>query len=505
MKDVTSTRGFSQFYLGLLLLVAAVLRLPALGRDSFWFDEAISYVVARLPLAAIFSNITQDPHPPFYYSLLHIWYTVLPNSDVNGRLLSLILNLLLIPLIYWFATDLFHERKPALIAALLVAISPFHVLYSHELRMYTLLMLLAVATAFTFLRAYRSDRWSWWGVFTLFALLMVYTHLFSLFVLLSIGLYALHHRHQRQSFLTTVAIGCLLFLLFLPWLLLLLNETNIGSGSLRPLVADRTTTLNPIIPLTTLAFLIFGQASASWQVATTLFLALASVMIFLLEIRKAHRRQNLHSLLLPGLIVLCTISLPCLVYYIRPFFLPERTMAAASPFLLILLSWGISRWGSPLPYLLGATTVLMLTSTLLYLTGEPVKPPYREVIQFVASQREIGDVVLHSSDSSYLPSLAYMNSHNHALLAGNFDIRKPEQTYEAMGLQLWSYEQVIKTTDRLWLIVALEYSEQWQREQVAIFDNAFPQLEAHDFAGVTVIIYDLAGGNGDDSASMTGK
>lgn len=482
---------FPHYHLALIILLTAVLRIPNIGRDSLWYDEAVSHIVARLPLTTILSNVAQDPHPPLYYSLLHIWYTILPESDGNGRILSLLLNLLLIPLIYWLTHDLLHNNRTALLAALLVALSPFHLLYSHELRMYTLLMLLVTTTTLTFLRAYERDQWPWWTLFTLSSLLMVYTHLFSLFVLLAIGLYALRHRQQRRSFTITIAIGILLFLLFIPWITILLGEANIGSGSFRPLVADQTIALNPIIPLTTLAFLIFGQALTTWYVAIILFLTLANAAILLLEIRKARREQDVSALLLPSLIILCAIGLPCLIYYIRPFFLPERTMAAASPFLFILLSWGFTRSRSPLPYLVGITAVFLLIGSLLYHTGQPLKPPYRDTILFIAQQRQPTDAVLHTSDSSYLPSLAYVNFSNHPLLAGDPDIRKPEPVYGAMGLQLWNREQIPPTAERLWLIVAIEHSEEWQRQQLATFNNTYPQLQTYDFGGIAVILYDL--------------
>jgi uncharacterized membrane protein len=478
-------------YLILIIILAFLLRLPAIGRDSLWYDEAISYIVARLPLTAILNNISRDPHPPFYYSLLHLWYTILPNSDVSGRLMGTLLNLLLIPLIYGLTKDLFHRIKPALLAAFFVAISPFHILYSHELRMYTLLMLLATATVFTFLRAFHRNQKLWWILFGLCAWLMIYTHLFSIFILIAIALYALRHRQQRRAFLITIAIGCLLFLLFLPWIIILLGEANIGSGSFRPLAIDRAIALNPIIPLTTLAFLVFGQAFAIWYVAIILFLTLANGAILLLEIRKAYREESPPPLLLPGLIILCAIGLPCLFYYIRPFFLPERTMAVASPFLLILLSWAVSRRHSPLPYLVGLTAVFMLVGSFLYLTGSPLKPPYRTAIQFVAEQRQPNDVVLHTSDSSYLPSLAYVNFPQHAFLSGDPDIRKPEPILKALGLNLWHREQATATAERLWLIVAIEHSQQWQLEQVALFDNSFSQIETHDFGGIAIILYDL--------------
>jgi 2,4-dienoyl-CoA reductase-like NADH-dependent reductase (Old Yellow Enzyme family) len=70
----------------------------------------VSYLTAQWPLATILSNAAQDPHPPFYYALLHFWFTLVPNSEISGRFLSLLLNLLLIPVIYLLAQELFGQR-----------------------------------------------------------------------------------------------------------------------------------------------------------------------------------------------------------------------------------------------------------------------------------------------------------------------------------------------------------------------------------------------------------
>ncbi|MBK7896066.1 MAG: glycosyltransferase family 39 protein [Anaerolineaceae bacterium] len=117
--------------------MGAIFRLINLGRDSLWLDEAISYLAAQLPVTQIANNTLQDPHPPLYYLLLHFWLQLVPDSDTAVKLLSALFGILLIPAIYFLSQQLFHNRTISLTAAALTAVSPFHILYSHELRMYT--------------------------------------------------------------------------------------------------------------------------------------------------------------------------------------------------------------------------------------------------------------------------------------------------------------------------------------------------------------------------------
>jgi hypothetical protein len=219
---------------------------------------------------------------------------------------------------------------------------------------------------------------------------------------------------------------------------------------------------------------------------------LAVLLILPLELRRAAAQGSRYTPALPLLIVTVVIALPVFFYYIRPFFLPERTMAAASPFLMILLAWGASRRRSPLPLLMPFIVLTMLAGAWLYLTGPPTKPPYRNVIQYVVENRRPEDAVLHTSDGSYLPALRYATIPNHALLRGDPQPRKPEAVYQAFGGQLWSPAEAVAAGSRLWLVVALEHSIEWQVEQVTSFSQEYLMMEQHEFAGIQLILYDLS-------------
>jgi hypothetical protein len=361
--------------------------------------------------------------------------------------------------------------------------------------MYTQLMFLVTMGAWAYLRAVKTAEKRWraglWACFFLLFLAAVYTHLFAWLALAGIGLYALIQRQNRQALQWTVISIVLLGLLFLPWVFILLGESQTELGSMRPLVQEGAAA-NPLKPLTALAFIIFGQ-SVRFQLITgiSLFLTLALLIIFLLELRKATKEKAVEGVLLPGLVVSTTIGIPVLLFLVRPFFLPERTLGAAMPFLLILLAWGTTRRKSPLPYLVAASAVFMLISASLYLTGSAIKPPYRSAIAFINDEVQQEDAVLHTSDGSYFPALRYMNFEPQGLLAGDPDPRKPAVVYEAVGGELWTLEEASNKGRRLWLVVALEHSGDWQVEQVQYFELRYPLLERHDFGDINVLLYDL--------------
>jgi len=479
-------------YLTLLSISLYVLynQVLTIKRESLWFDESISFLAAKLPLAQILNNSIQDPHPPFYYVLLHWWFNIVSEGDANGRLLNVLLNIGIILLVYWLAKIMLNSWKLALIAAGLSVISPFQMLYTHELRMYTLLMFLTMAMIIAYWKARQNQQGYWWILFAVFAVLAMHTHLFTAFALMAVGIYALLHWREKTSLLKTITVGIFIILLFLPWIYLLAGESQIAVGSLRPLQSDAEL-FNPIKPITSIAFLLFGQANTLWYGGIAFFLVLAITIILLLDLYKAYKQgEDISFLQLPGLLVLLVIGVPNIVYFINPFFLPERTMAAAAPFMLILLAWGASRKHSPLPYLVGATAVTMLIGTTIYLTTDSlIKPPYRDAIEFVAQQHHQDDTILHTSDGSYLPSLSYVNLPNHILLAGDPDMRKPIPVYQAFGGEVWEREEIVTMANRLWLVVALEHSIEWQQEQVDYFHEQYSLLEIYDFDGIHVYLY----------------
>ena len=505
-------------YGGILLLIvlATFLRLYALGRESLWLDEAISYLTAQLPVSQILNNTVQSSHPPLYYLLLHFWLNIVPDSDTAVKLLSVLWGTLLIPATYFFSQQLFNKRTVSLTAAALVAISPFHILYSQELRMYTQLMFFVVLGTAAYwqgrqkiacqkkssghrlpltdnqlpLTAYWLLITGYWLLITTYWLLAIYTHLFAFLALAAVGLHALLEiRNNRRAFWVTAVMISIVLVAFIPWLRLILAEAEPALGSLRPL--QQASGFNPLKPITAPVFLLFGMSSSFWYSGLILFTFFAYLIIFFLELRKLGSKQIPSGLKLILLIIICVLGLPLLVYGVRPFFLPERTLAAAAPFLIILLSWGVTRRQTPLPYLTGLAGLLMLIGTFSYLTGDLIKPPYRAAMAFVTERAASNDIVLHSGDGSYLSALRYAPQLNQGVLAGDPDPRKPEAVYGALGGQLWSLDEVEKHNGRFWLVVALEHSVEWQLEQVETISAIYPLLDEQEIGGIHIYLYEM--------------
>ena len=129
--------------LALFVLLAFALRVLRLDFQPLWWDEGYSVWFATHPLGQMAALTAQDIHPPLYYVLLHGWIGLLGAGPVSLRLLSVLFGVLAIPAIY-LAGRRMLSRRAALLAAFLLAISPLHVYYSQEVRMYGLVAPLSI-------------------------------------------------------------------------------------------------------------------------------------------------------------------------------------------------------------------------------------------------------------------------------------------------------------------------------------------------------------------------
>ena len=130
--------------------------------------------------AAIPGVLRHDGSPPLYYMLLHVWMSVVGNSESQTHALSLLFGLLTVPVGTWIAWSLFG-RRAGLIAAVLFAMNPFLTAYSQETRMYTLMSLLGLLATAGIIQGFIYRRRKYLILFAVCQALMLYTHAWGIF------------------------------------------------------------------------------------------------------------------------------------------------------------------------------------------------------------------------------------------------------------------------------------------------------------------------------------
>lgn len=96
----------------------------------------------------------RDVHPPLYFWVLHVWVRLAGTSEFAIRLLSVFFGVLSSLVIYSITWQLTRRRVAATVVMLLIIVSPFHIEWSQDARMYTL----ATMFAGIFVYAQWSDR-----------------------------------------------------------------------------------------------------------------------------------------------------------------------------------------------------------------------------------------------------------------------------------------------------------------------------------------------------------
>ena len=118
-------------------LLGGGLRILLLGSKGMWLDETFSVWLASHNVGELLRwTATVDQHPPLYYLLLHVWIALRGDSPYAVRLLSVLLGTATIPVIYGIGKRL-SDPLMGFAAAVLLAVSPFHIRFAQETRMYT--------------------------------------------------------------------------------------------------------------------------------------------------------------------------------------------------------------------------------------------------------------------------------------------------------------------------------------------------------------------------------
>lgn len=207
--------------LAVLLLMAAgtVLRLLALGQQSYWVDEIRSVLMARGGPANEWAWSIWNTHGPLHLVLLRIWMMIFGDGEAVTRALSVVLGVAAFPLFYRAALPIIGPRAARFALALLVC-SPFHLWYSQETRNYALFFdVTLIAVPLYLAEIERQSRGTFLAALAI-SVAACLTNLAGFFLVGVYGLLALTHgRAHRYSPLRMLALGLLTAVALSPWLL----------------------------------------------------------------------------------------------------------------------------------------------------------------------------------------------------------------------------------------------------------------------------------------------
>jgi 4-amino-4-deoxy-L-arabinose transferase-like glycosyltransferase len=233
--------------LGAILGLALAVRLAGLG-DRLSHDEGYTWIVASAPSAGEFLDrlAAYENTPPLLYALL----ALLPLDDEAWlRLPVLVASVAQVAVLY-AAVRALAGTRPALLAALALAVAPYHVSFANYSRAFMLAGLGVLLALWAAARLARGGRRRWWWLWAAGAVLALYSEYDAGLALAAIAAMLLWLGVPARR--DVLALAPLPALTLLPWLPELLDaaeqldETKVapiypgpGFGSLR----DVTTAL----------------------------------------------------------------------------------------------------------------------------------------------------------------------------------------------------------------------------------------------------------------------
>ncbi|MHB8997387.1 MAG: glycosyltransferase family 39 protein [Armatimonadota bacterium] len=405
----------------LLLGLSLLTRLVVLQREGLWMDEAYSLHLALQSPSQIIAETALDNHPPLYYLLLHGWLSLLTPSALAARLFSILIALLATVLAIRLARDVAGQRA-ALFTGLLLALSPFWVYYSQEIRQYALLGLCALLATWGLWRMRDGEGNPRAGVVAFVvgsaaALYTMYVGGLVVFGLVVSGL--LLCRRRRWLLVGSIAA---IALAFVPWLPVLHQQVSRLHEIIQPSASIMKLLATPLVWVAG-----YTQArlmTAGSSVGAHLFVLAAAIVVLillaaaLLPLRRGERRTPL-ALLLPPIII------PPLVLWLvsqyKPMYL-TYVLLPSGLLLFVAAAVGLAalcRNGNPKTKWQGLAHAAPLAIILLFFTLSLglywSSPAYsrgqtqREWADFLQANARPGDVLLLQNEWLYLPARVYFD------------------------------------------------------------------------------------------------
>jgi 4-amino-4-deoxy-L-arabinose transferase-like glycosyltransferase len=430
----------------IFILGGFALRLYRLGADSLWYDETVSALLASKSIPDLVARTARDIHPPGYYLLLHLWTRLSGDTEFALAFFSVVFGMLLIPLTYALARRMLG-RTVAMWSALLVAISPFNLWYSQEVRMYTLGAVLGLVTLWCALEMVNQQisksanqqipalhrpagqhgrtganasksanrqiakprEWRCLVGYALAATTGLYVLYYFGFLLVTLNVlvivYLLFNRQFRRLGIWLLAQVAVL-VLYLAWLPIAWRQaTNPPVPPWRGLIPLHT------VLLEVWAALSLGQSVQPSQVWPIL---LVIVALYLLGILSQIRKSPISNLQSPLLLVAYTF-VPVLLIYLVSLITPlyhVRYVFTYAPAFYILLGAGLAWLTRRLWPLAAAAVLALLIGSTFSIYELHTNPRYaaddlRAAVGFISERWRPGDAILINAGYAYPGFLYY--------------------------------------------------------------------------------------------------
>lgn len=460
-----------------VLLLAFFLRFYDLGKESIWIDEGFALDNANRPLAQVFEWVRNfEPIPPLYYVTLHFWISAFGTSEFNTRLLSVIFNLLTLPVFYLFVKRLFNN-KTALIASLLFATSMLQIQYSQETRSYAMFSFLAWLSSLLFLYIVL-DKKRWLIPYTLIMIIAAYTMQMAFVVMALQNLFFFMFLNKwRELTKPWLASQLVILLAFIPWWPVFIKQIGLVNQLFQQAFAVRLGLPNFI-----------SQFPLLWLLLMSALISIIALLVYfknkegLLSLIKSLFRPKIF---VPALIIILALYVFLLNHLTHSIFV-IRYFFYLLPVAYLLFAFGMVQVKNrKMVYALTMIFLLVNCFALFAYYSKTTKPEWKIAVAYIDGNMQDGEVAL--LDTGYSKMLFdYYNAKiptiglakRHATLQDNKDFLAEEL-------------QNLKTKKGIWLVLSRNFLTKDLYKETLDKESVFSLVLENDFNGIKVYHYTL--------------
>ena len=474
----------------LVFLLALATRVYHLAARPLWIDEAFSVWMARHSWQQIWMwTVRIDQHPPGYYGLLHLWGNVWGWSEAGVRTLSLLAGLLtLLPVMHM--ASILAGKRAALWASLLLALSPFHVAYAQEARMYTWVTFAIALALWGAIRMVNSVRDRWGGMaLGLGTAMSLWLHNMAvLFPLALVGWGYVWYRKKEERALARPFRRTLLWSggAWLLWMPFFVRQAR---GVMHRFWIPYPTWRTLFDTFHTFHWGVAAPRELVFWAGDVMWVGVAFVGGWYLWRKGEQARASLLATVL-----LLPIGMALVVSLLRPIFLPRLFLWATVPYLLLAavgLS-ALSRQRRVSSLLLAGGMMALLVSAWAHYDADYTKEDWPGAVGYVASRARSGDLVLFNATWAQLPFDYYAQRVPLPVEERGIPVDlfargelEPAMTEADVPHLL----NLIRGRARVWLV----YSHAWYTDPKGIIPRVLAaqmtQVAERRFVGIRVVLY----------------
>ena len=480
-----------------IIVIGIIFNSISIFHPNIWFDEAYSVGLADKSFADIWTIGGNDVHPILYYWILHIIYLITSGLGIsmNGTIIAYrIFSTLCIAILGILGITHIKKdfgEKVGVLFSFFAFFMPVTCIYSAEVRMYSLAILLVTVLAIYAHRLYKDDSNNKnWVIFGFTSLCCIYVHYYGLMVAGIINCVLLAYLVIKKKYSSVAKImvsGVIQLLAYVPWIMCFVTQLkNVSKGFWIPLEFPETE-----IQIVGMQYIGNLTENLGFVIAVLLYIY-AFFRLFMALKKKEDFKIGLSSILIylsviAAAVVITLVMKTSILYY--------RYLFVITGLYIFFLSFFIAKEKNK--FVLGVvciTTIIMGAWSNYSQINEAYDNSNMTQIAYLKENVKPGDVIVFDENNFGTGSIVSLNFTNNKQLYYNPNDWGIEEAYKAFGSQLKIYTNkdfLNECNGRIWIIDSENsdnYNENFNNENFEIISRKVIETKYEDYVYNMILV-----------------